>query len=134
MNVAPEAPLDLSVFDEEFFANQLADVDIQAVAQQALAGILTLQGEDQSIRTYEQIAAESEVFFANPVVRETENMLGSLAAQYALFCTHNHGGLSTLTSGNLGGYFKIGKDLLGPFNYLNGHDEDEDDDHKGHNH
>lgn len=103
-----------SELDDDFFnalEQELGEVDVQALARSALAGILNVQDENGQSRSYQQIRQESEAFFANSTVRENFELLGALAAQYADFCAgHGMDADSQLTGGSLGDIYKLGKE------------------------
>lgn len=105
----------LASFDEDFFSEynaQLADVDLEAQAQEALAGILTVQSEGERARTYQEIKAEAEIFFANPWVNESLVLMDTLAQQYAQFCNHNHEAADVLNAGMLESVYSQGNNLI----------------------
>lgn len=100
-----------ALFDDGFFADyehEVAEIDLESQAQAALADILTVQSDDGSRRTYEQIKQETETFFANPLVRQTDALLDSLSRQYMQFCMdHGEGGMA-MNDGVLSGVFDRG--------------------------
>lgn len=117
------------VFDEAFFANYGQEVDLAAQAQVALGNILTVQSEDGTARSYEQIKAEAEAFFANETVQQDMRLLDSLSMQYAMFCaSHNHAS-EMMNSGSLQDVFNRGNNAEHAHNHEKSanHDEDEDE-------
>ena len=109
---APETHMfDAQAFDNNFFAayeEQLAAISIEEQASNALAEILTIQKEDGTLKSYEEIRDETVTFFANDWVRNDEAMMNRMANEFAQACmSHNHG--ADLAQDNLlGPMFKKG--------------------------
>lgn len=102
--------------DDNFFASyeqELANISLQSVAQDALADILTLRTEDGQTRSRDQIKAEAEQFFANPIIARDISLLDNLARQYAQLCNHDHGLAQELNAGPLSDIYKRGIDHEG---------------------
>ncbi len=103
----------LDGFDESFFANleqEMQATDMEAVASEALTGILTVKADDGQERSYQDIKQEAEVFFSNPLVAQDMRLLSSLAMQYADFCgNHGFDVDSAMNGGSLGDIYKLGK-------------------------
>lgn len=131
MNRLQEDALDLA-FNADFFATyeqELQNVSVKTMAQDVLAGILTLQDDDGQSRSKEQIRAETERFFANPIIARDMRLLDGLAYQYAQFCNHNHGLAEILNNGPLADVYEWGNSYHD--NHV--HDHDSADEHEGSN-
>jgi hypothetical protein len=108
-----------TIFDlgDDFFAQlnlEAQELNLAAVAGEALAGILTIETESGDRRSYEQIKQETEVFFANPLVIQNMELLSSLSAQYADFCAgHGLDASSGINDGALGSVFGRGNSRHG---------------------
>jgi hypothetical protein len=94
--IGREAPaFDPSAFDEAFFEQyetQMADIDVAEQASAALSGVLQVENDDGTHKTYEQIRDESRIFFSNDAVRESEALMNRLAEQFRQACVnHVHG-------------------------------------------
>jgi len=120
------------LFDADFFADyeqELAGLSVEQQAPAALAGVLTVNNEDGSARSFEQIKAESEAFFANPLIREATGVLDALAMQYMQFCqAHGEGG-AAMNEGALGTVFERG---LRAADHVHEHGPDDQHENKTH--
>lgn len=98
-------------FDAAFFSRyeqELDEVNIQKLASEALGSILTLHDKEGVVKSYEDIKAETERFFSNPLVAQDMSLLDSLALQYAQFCNHNHEAAGHLNEGGLSNIYELG--------------------------
>lgn len=109
--IAAEGLTPLAVFDESFFdayESELGAMNVGEVAQATLGSILTLQAEEGQARTYADIKAETEAFFANPIVAQNMQLLDAAANLYAQFCMSHPHGTEQLNDGLLGDIFQRG--------------------------
>lgn len=113
MQQSPEV-IDFSEFDDSFFAsleNEM-DIDVEDIAKQALADILTVKDDDES-PDYAAIKQQTENFFANPIIAQDMQLLNSLAMEYARACAgHGHDVANYLNNGPLGDLYKKGSEEI----------------------
>lgn len=110
---SPLLALDFSTFDFAAYEQEIIEGNVEIKAQQVLAGILTIQGEDNAPRSYAQIQKESEMFFANPFIMQLATALDALSMQYASFCVaHGEGGAILTNEGLLGEVLERGLQRL----------------------
>jgi hypothetical protein len=120
---------DAQAFDDSFFATyeeQLSDISVEEQASIALAEIMTIEKEDGTQKTYEEIKDQTQTFFANPMVRNDEAIMNRMAMGFAQACMGHDHGAELAQDGQLGSVFETG------LNNLNG--EKHDHIHDGHSH
>lgn len=107
-----------------------ADIDnggVAEIAEELLSGVFRLTTEEGTVRTFEQIDAETETIWSNPLVQQIDGLAAEIAQRHAAFCA-GHGRESTVGDNpnqESGGHDESmphnhGKDRLAK-------DEDEDD-------
>lgn len=114
------------VFDENFFADyeeQLTDISVEDQASAALANILTIEKNDGTQKSYEELRDEAKTFFSNDLVRNDEAIMNRMAMEFAQACMAHKHGAELAQDGQLGSVFEKGaKSLFGDNN-----DDDESD-------
>jgi len=128
---------ELAVFDDSYFASLEQEIGgeavLQAQAQAALGEVLAPLAEDGTVRSRQQIQAETEAFFANPWVRQSEQLMNVLSAQFAHDCM-GHGQTEALQNSSLADVLNRGIKQLddghghGETEQSHDHSEDSDDD------
>lgn len=136
--IAPEAPIGMLNVDDLFddLVAEFDPVDMAERAQQALGGILTIEDENGNLRTAEQIRTEIEIYFSNPIIAESMELLTISAITYAAFCAHNVDVAEELNSGPLSVMDEFGRDVQRDHDdeheCEDDDEEDEDDDAREH--
>jgi len=100
--MSPEAEsLNLEAFDDAFFAQLEQEFEpetLQTLAMEALEDVLTVEREDGTRKTFEDILEEADAYFSNPMVQEDMAILNAAAARFAQFAHAACGGHEAASS------------------------------------
>jgi hypothetical protein len=126
---------DAQAFDDSFFSayeEQLSDISVEEQASIALKEILTVEKENGTQKTYDEIKEQTQTFFSNDWVRNDEIIMNRMTMEFAQACMgHNHGA-ELAQDGQLGSVFDAGLNNLNGDKHDHKHDgqshKDKDDD------